>query len=372
MLCATSALFWKRIGPHVDPDRIADDAAKNVISACRQIDAEGKVPSKPVIVTQRLRRRHEDGKLGLEDFNDARDLLQAAIEEAESYDVEVVIAEMTPVIRSEVEKQALDQGFEIWSKGGDTSRVAQILENAKRIGAREHALGVLLNSSHVMEVYERNQVRRLPTGIAELDRELLGGIRRGTFTVLTGATGVGKSMMLDHILAGCIAPYNSGVGMPSALATVGELTDDDHYARLYGNLTELPYTDILENKKVAFRAESRMRTLEDEQFLTFFTCRFFDAEATTVDDILEWIEAEERHHGIKIPVIGIDYAMNLIEPKKKARHEEIKTISAKLRSHAKSSDKWIITPHQGTGDTLSEKKTTRIDNSQVAEGKGIA
>lgn len=362
-LSATNQAFWKRIGCHVDPDRLVGGDAKLVIQAARSVWAEGGMPT-VVVLRQRIRRWLNDGKMTARDANVANDLLDAAVEDAPAFDPESIVMELQPVLKRSMEKAALDTAYEIFGKKGDMGSVAEMLTKAKRIGMREQALGTRLTSSTVNYVWEKAQVQKLNTGIDELDAHL-GGLRRGTFTLITGATGTGKSMALDHIHAHCISS-----GMPSALATL-ELMDDDHHSRIIGNLVNMPYEDPQMYEREKRKAEKRLRVLEQDGLLSFFTCNYFPAEATTVDEVIEWVKAEEQFYGIPIPVIGIDYAMQLTEPKKKARHEEIKTIGNKLRTWAKQERRWVISPHQGTGETMDQKKVKTIGNKDVAEGKGI-
>ena len=60
------------------------------------------------------------------------------------------------------------------------------------------------------EVNDRPKVPRYETGIAPLDRKLLGGIEIGTFIQLAGESGVGKTHLQLEILSN-IANYNKAV-----------------------------------------------------------------------------------------------------------------------------------------------------------------
>lgn len=367
-LAATRPSFWGRVGHEIDPDRFVDKGARLCLRACKAIAAEGAPPSTPAIVLQRVYSWLEAGKVDGEELKLAREICDAATEDAAGFNEESVVRELAPALRRALQKTALESGIQAFGKRGDLEQAEKLLARAKRIGVSDISIGSRLTPQTVSNVADKNKTVLMSTGIEELDTELKGGIRRGTMFIVTGSTGTGKSMMVDHMITHAITHK-----MPSAIATL-ELSEEDHHARIIGNLCDLPYEDILRYTEVASEADRRMRAVCEDGLVAFCSVKYFTAGAATVEDIEQWLEMEEMVHNVKIEVLGVDYAQLLAaSPHKKtaARHEALTEIAKDLRAMAVRRNLWLISPNQANGEGMDSKKTKILQNHHVAESKGV-
>lgn len=357
--------FWKRIGHELDPERFTQPIPKLVLEAIRAISFDSQPPSAPVIVAQRLTSWFADGRLDQDQVEEARELLADAIVDGPSFNADSIVGELAPILKRFMHKNALEKGYASFGKRGDLEEVEKILGRAKRLGVSEVSLGTNIKSSVMGGVVQRTTRQRFKLGIEELDAELRGGPRRGTFTLITGAPKSGKSMFVDHVIAEAIS-----LATPSALASL-ELSEDDHYVRIVGNLTDTPYDDITRFPKSAKRAERRLRELEKEGVITFCTIKKFASGIATLQDIEEWLDLEEDRHKVKIEVLGIDYGQLLGSNTKASRHEQLSEISMQAAELSQRRDLWLFMPAQATTEAMNAKKIKTIENQHTADSRGL-
>lgn len=367
-LASSRPSFWGRIGHEIDPDRFTHKGAKLVLRACKAASAEGAPPAHPAVVLQRVRSWLEAGKVDATEYKEVKYICEAAIEDAAAYNEESIIKELAGPIKRVLEKTALESGFSAWGRRAELDQTERLLERAKRVGVTDISVGLHLGVATVQNVVDRNKTVLRGTGIDDLDLELRGGVRRGTMTIVTGSTGTGKSMFIDHMVAHAISQKT-----PSAIATL-ELSEQDHQARIIGNLCDVPYEDITRYPEVEQEASLRMNALIEDGIIAFCTVKYFTAGAATVADLEQWLDVEEMINGVKIEVLAVDYATLLAaNPKTRnaARHEQITEIAKDLRALAVRRNLWLISPNQANGEGMDSKKTKILQNHHVAESKGI-
>ena len=367
-LATSRPSFWGRVGHEIDPDRFSDKGAQLCLRACKAISAEGSPPSHPAIVLQRVQSWLEAGKISGEEMTLATTLCTAAIEDAGAFNEESIIGELAPTLKRALQKVALESGFQAFGKRGDLEQAEKLLSRAKRIGVSDVSIGSQLGVGSVDAVVSLNKAILRSTGIEELDSELRGGIRRATMTIITGSTGTGKSMFIDHFVSCAVSEKTT-----CALATL-ELSEEDHHARIIGNLCDLPYDDIQRYPEIATEAKTRMEALYEDGVVAFCTVKSFTAGACSVEDIDLWLDAEEMVHRVKIDVVCVDYAQLLSassHARNAARHEQLTEIAKDLRALAVRRNVWLLSPNQANGEGMDAKKTKVIQNHHVAESKGI-
>jgi DNA repair protein RadA/Sms len=99
--------------------------------------------------------------------------------------------------------------------GGWNSLVEQIVREPRRPVATTPRMGGPVAAVPLAEVGAED-VARIPTGIAELDRVLGGGIVPGSLILLGGEPGIGKSTLLLQVAAGIGGPVLYATGEESA------------------------------------------------------------------------------------------------------------------------------------------------------------
>ncbi len=365
-LCITDRSFWGLIGHDVDPEMLEDEICVSVVSACSAAAKDGVMPT-PVVIVQRVRRWHEEGKVGERQFKRVRSFVLDTAEDGDAVvDADSVAKELAPVLRRSAESAALDAGYDLFAKRGDLAEVETLLAGARRIGCADTSIGSRLGPDAIDRIaMGASGASFLPTGVRELDAEIRG-LRRGGLGIALGSTGAGKSMFLDHVAAEAVSTC-----VPAALATL-ELASEDHEARIIGNLVDIPTSDLSMYKSAQKQARERMEVLENDGLLSFLTVKDFTPRATTVADLEAWVSAEEAFYQIEIPLICVDYPSLLADPTKKVRHEEANAVAEQLRAWAKRANKWMWGAHQSTGEGMNTQKTQRLDNYHVADSKGVA
>lgn len=364
-LAAGNKKFWGRVGKHIDPDGLSDKSHQRVIEACRAISVDGRVPTL-VTVRQRIQRWHEQGKFTIDEMSDIREVLDTALEDSDLHDADDVINELRPTLQRRMEKAGVHAVIDTFSKRGDLEGPVEILQRAKRIGVAKINPGSRLNPSIIDKIRARASITRIPTGIAELDAELKGGAKRGSFCVVSASTGVGKSMFLGHLAAHALSQ-----GLNVAIATL-ELSEEDQHARVIANLVDIPTDDILLYEQDAEEARLRLQDLEDLDLLGACTVAYFEPRTTTVPHIIEWVEAEEELCGVAFDILIIDYitlcaATNSKQPFWKGVTESCE----EARHYGEKKNSTVWTANQANADGMNTKKTKRLDNHHAAESKGI-
>jgi KaiC/GvpD/RAD55 family RecA-like ATPase len=364
--CAGSPAFWARMGSSIDANLIKDDRARTVIRTCAIIAKDtGLAPRNPIVVKQRLRTLFEDGKINRREFKEAATLIKGCKEEIGFVSEDSIVGELAPIIRRHVEKVALKEGFEAFAKKQDLNEIVSMLTKARTLGQKvdgqESKLGLQLYSS----IVTISDVDRLTTGLEGLDSELEGGLHRGTYTVLMGSTNAGKSMMIDSIVAESISNRKS-----AAIATL-ELVDRYHYARVIGNLTDVPVNDILRYPDMRDLSKKRLRRLIKEGILAPLHIRYFSPNVTSVEEIVDWFAEVEAREGYKLDVKAVDHANLVDDPKKKTGHEKQESVSSQFRDRAAQENNWWITGAQADASGMDTKKTKKLESHHSAYSKGI-
>lgn len=113
------------------------------------------------------------------------------------------------VVTEGARRRALVKAGEALSSGAADGRrdLSELIDNARAflIGNTRGKFKTITLAEACMEAYEaaEKRVKPFPTGIAELDRVLCGGIHPGEFTILGARPAVGKSAVLLHMAQKC-------------------------------------------------------------------------------------------------------------------------------------------------------------------------
>lgn len=358
-LCATDEGFWDLVGKEVDPELLEIPRCSLIVRACNEVKSRSQLA-----VVQRCRALHEDGEISRGQVTSARKLLEQL--NGTPLDVEPITAELGDVLRKRAERDALEAGCALYARGESVAEIGELLDRARRIGAPKQSKTIRFGPDCVPRIASRNKGRRMPLGIEDLDLVLRGGMRCGCMGQLLGSTNSGKSMLLDHVVANAIS-----YGHPCALAT-GELSVDDHFARITGNLVDLPYADIGDYDDVAKAAEARLEVLFHDGVVAPFVGLDIVPTVTTVSEIASWLDEEEKKLGRQIVLLATDSALELDDPTQKAMHEKVASVTKQLRALAKVRNMWIFNTHHVTGEAMNESKTKRVENQHVAGSKEAA
>lgn len=183
-----------------------------------------------------------------------------------------------------------------------TSRVEVIsrLQIVDSIGIAASGVGEQLGMSSFAGIAALRSASKSPTGSHDVDTFLRGGLRRGTVTTIIGGTGDGKSMYLGQIAA--TMAMNNGV----VCIGTNELPIPELQARIIGDITDIPYTEILDGRD----AEAKRR-FSERQSTKFPKGRMFFQDLpvghTTVGHMRDWGNEVQQQTGRPITGFVFDY-----------------------------------------------------------------
>lgn len=359
----SDAGFYARLGHALEPELLMDGSAKLLVQAAHAVRADvGKAPGSAALVVQRVRRWVEEGKYKISDLN----VIDTYLDQAESlvFDAEIsverAIQEALPMVQRRIKQKATEKALTEFSKDGDFEDVIALLGQAKGLGqnAVTSSGGVDLMSSLAL-IDEMKSIEYLATGIPELDAELMGGMPRGTETVILGRTGSGKSIFLTHTTA-----HSMRHGLNVAVATL-ELPVAVWMSRLVANLTGEPETQIRAGhlKNASQRLEVMLPSLGA------IRCEHFTAHATTVQDVLTWVAHIEKSQALKIDVLVVDYADKLKTsvPGNVNDYVAMRQVYEDLRIWAEREKRWLLTASAAKAKSRDGGKGKKIDAEDAAD-----
>lgn len=353
--------FYARTAHAVDPELLASKVGKLALQAARAVAADlGNGPDSLLLVDQRLCRWREDGRVTQEQINEVSDYFEEAFA-AKLPPEESVEAELLPILRKRMELAAVKAAMDDYGKRGDFNRTRELLDKSLRLGVTAQGTGVKLGSTSLDLIARLRQLKRIPTGIMELDLFLDGGNPRGTLNIWMAGTGGGKSVAMTHIAA-----RNLVHGLHVAYATL-ELPEPVVLARTVSNLTGVTVTSIIESQNALERAKRR---LEKMKGLGTFIVKEFTPQATTVNDIREWVLECEEAEGRPVDLLMIDYADKMTMPnaERTAQHVLKELVFEGLRIFADQKKLVCWTGTQSRG--REERKSSKIDLEHTSEGMG--
>ena len=363
---ATSARFWGRFEGKLMPDGFKDAAVVLALKAVAAIARDGgSGPSSVATVIQRIRTWQDDGQATKQEVASVRNMLVTALDGELPPEAEVA-TEVSPVIRRRLQQAALDQGYKGLVSRGDLADVETQLAQARRIGKATRRMGLRIDASGFEAIRRRALLGRLPSGIAELDDEVRGGVREGEYWLDAGGYGSGKSMKLNQQFAHALS-----LRLNAALATL-ELSTDLQYHRAVANLTEIPINDLEDDMKE--EGERRMELLLERGLIGYGVVEHFAANSTTPQDIVAWLLEEEERSGVRFDLLVVDYADKLAWGEKGVKKDEADMhIAEYLRSlmdrdeHPELALRWVQSASQIKGSAHDRKKTKVIEGHHAAD-----
>lgn len=360
VLCCQRPSFWSRIGHALDPERMQNPLAPLVLACVAMIAREsGRGPRNALLVMQRIRRLVEMGKVKAAAGAAFNDLVDDAVD-AGLPDEDYAVRELVPVVRRKIQSEAVLAAHDEWAKRGDFTSIVDMLEKANRLGEEEKVGRVSIDSDGFSSIDQLKATGRLPTGILELDMQLGGGLPSGTMGVVVANSGGGKSMFLVSCASEAVRH-----GMHVGFVTL-ELPEAIQFSRIVANLTGVPVNDIIELDQHRERARSRLKEMASH----IGPCHVgeFPPHATTVKNLIEWIDECEQVVGRKMDAIAIDYGDKLHEPSVPPGNEYLAyryIYEGMRRDIAVAKDMRLWTAAAGTRTNRESRR--RLDMQHVAE-----
>lgn len=203
----------------------------------------------------------------------------------------------------------------------------------------------------VIDAKQRNVVRRIPTGLSELDR-VAGGLPIGRFTLVGGRPGSGKSLLCKQFMLNV-----GGRGEPIGLVTIEESAEKVAENAL-SNYASVENNHITYNRLNAQEWTDIIAVTPDLMKLDFWV----NDEPTRLGDVEGAVTTAAVKYGCKLVVV--DY-LQLIDPDTGGDNEnrEITKISNVLKACAKRLDIALVAACQLNrgNETGSVRKPTLRD-----------
>ena len=318
--------------------------------------AYGDVAPSPLSLRETLLQQVNAGTIKLSAQRDAQTFLEqglALIEDTGITAEEASAVAATSVIK-EHQRIALEKSVDAFSKGEDLLALSEQIVSIQAIGIAAKAESV--DFVNLMDrIATQRRVRRIDTGIDDLDMRL-GGIQAGTETVFVGGPGAGKSVVLSQVSAHAML-----LGLNVLIATL-EVSTNTWSARLFGALTGTPVTPISDANPQALQ-HVKEELLDLAPLLGHAAISYFTPQATTVSELLKWVQLHERKWRQPVDVLVVDYADKLAPENKKdtgSSYEGMREVYEKLRVWAEQRGSWVFTASQAKGRGQNNK-TYRLD-----------
>lgn len=355
LVCSRPKVYGS-VGREIQPQRLGDPAAAlAILGAQAHAKDAGRGPAHPVIVVQRLRAMHVEGKLKIEDINAVIDMFDEVVDV--KTDEESVLAELVPAMRKVMHHEATLAAIEDSGKNKDLNRAEDMIQRARALGKRDTSAGSTLSLDTLNEIGNSTHSDRLGTGILELDIALNGGLPRGCTGVIIAATKVGKSAYLTNQIA-----RGMDRGLFCLEATL-ELPELEQHARLISNLTGVPI-DGLTDKSRKQEAHELLEVMLP--MLGPFAVKKFPT-STTTRDVGQWVEEEQQRKGRKVDLLVIDHITHMGSARRdtKAQHEVHSSASKELWDYCAEQEIWGWTACPPKG--LDKKdRNKRLDTDDAA------
>jgi len=199
--------FHDVVGHALEPDRMPHDEARLLVEAAQTVARTSGSPcASAVSAIQQLRYQVNQGKLTLEEVEQAAALLDLADDIGGIPDLDAVINSILPVIRDVLYQASLEASLKDMGKvaSGDAAEdAAERFSQVVRLGTARMSLGSALTGdlADIQRACASTIRDPLATGVAELDLALNGGLEKGALGLLLGGSGDGKSLFLAHVAA---------------------------------------------------------------------------------------------------------------------------------------------------------------------------
>lgn len=348
--CITSPGFFGRIGVHIDPDLLGQPHAKLLVRAAHIVNTTtGRGPASATIAIQRLSALSNDGKLALPDLAAVKAWVAKYKNDPDSaaVDEDSIVQEVVPLLQKRMKHAAARLMFDRVGKGGDTRKVQEALAAAETIGVNDKSIGVKLGRASFDQVRQLRALQKLKTGIADLDFHV-GGLTLGHFGVIIGGPGDGKSMGLIHMAAAAMRE-----GYLVAYATL-ELDEAIVLSRLMANLTGIPIDSVM--GAAAERAESKVAELQENGQIGGFIVKYFTPQATTVDDIKEWVGSIKAEFKRAPDLLVIDYVDKMGAPRSDSEYLGMRDVCEGLRIYGRELSMPVWTASQAKAKGKDHKQ----------------
>ncbi len=341
--------FFGSVVEGLKPELLPTEEAKLCASLCMQYYADnGTTFGSLALFMQRLQAHcHQERKITLATAADAAEYVIDAVEFAKHRDD--VLTEFAEILRTSIRRKSL--GDVVLT--GDVDSFREEVDAADRLGRvdRTQALGLGFRNVGA----PKDEVERIPTGIAPVDHVTGGGFTKGQMIGILGATGDGKSLCLYQIAAAALREGKS------VLVHACELNAEQALARIMADLVDMRYAALEDDIGGAQeRANARMQRIGGSWGK--LRIEFTPPDEGTPADTLEFIKnfSSEVLDGKMPDLVLVDYADRLEPSPGKCKPDSTDYVKQglvwqELQKIANSNNLLLITASQAKDKKPGEK-----------------
>lgn len=306
--------FGLRIVLSIDSALLQHKAFQHIFSVSYQICRTIRRPPSPTMINQVLYQRYESGQFTQDMLHSTLKIISKAETVRPIARDEAVLALKDAVLDISL-GDALRQSLRCW-RAREFDQIRDLVESSFSkarsldLGEIEQPLSISLED-YLTDIAEgKAMVRRMPTGIYELDVKLKGGLGRGELGCVMGARKGGKSAFLVFVATTSIL-----CGLNVAYITC-ELKRLDVKNRITAALTGEFIDDIAKGgRRISKRLREKLsRVLSSGSNDTHrgdYVVKYFPPKSATVSDIEAYLSDLGMLYNFSPDVLIIDYADEL-------------------------------------------------------------
>lgn len=357
LACCGEPRFYKAIGAALDPDRLRNPSAKMLVAAAHAIAHKtSQPPSWPSLATQHLATLMSQGKVTLDQLEDAKDYMLAALE-LPAVSTEELIASIVPIVQRVKHKEAIVEALDGFKNNLSPADTAAAFESVAKLGkSAVTTVQMIEDITGAADFFSDKEEEKLRFGVQELDDAIEGGLEKQALGLIVGGSGAGKSMALAHASVEALLDGNDVLYVSLELS-VNRVTQ-----RLTRNLLDLTKREI--RGDVAF-AQKRLALVYATPTIGRFAVAYAEPLVTSPKDIRKIIEDSMRQNpGFNPNVFVVDFMDKLRVNPKASLYEDMLAVADGLRTLAVDFDGWTWTASQ------SDRKSTNrpwLDLDAVAD-----
>lgn len=314
-LVITNPGAWANIGKHLDRDKLTQEPCKVLLALATAAAGEAGWPGGANMLYAWAAMAEVDGTYTRWALNEATAAFEAGYSVVESQDPIQLTRTLTAAVRKTLYNDAAKKLLDAWASGRDLTheKAVEALMVAQAMGTvAASPKGASTREARKRALREAMSFRAMPTGFAELDAGMGGGLTIGNVGGILGGPGDGKSTAMAHTSAYLTGIQKLFVGYASAELKVYQVSAK-YEAALFG----IPIRLIRENPDIT---DSYYEEHGDN--LGPFSIRHFDmgpGAKPTIADVDRWIDEEEQLAGRKMDALCIDYGDRFVPSKPKHR-----------------------------------------------------
>ena len=224
------------------------------------------------------------------------------------------------------------------------------------------------NMEQYLKQAQADAENAIPTGITAFDKYMMGGMSKGSLTVLIGATGVGKSIYLINIAV------NAMLHSKKVLFIYHEDEESNVRLRFVSRLTKIPFNKLF--CPTALTDEEWGKVHATETFLKeMLMLKSFWGTHIYVENVMEWAKMKKKEWDYDLLVDDYIQFINSKDRKMfKNTYDEQVHMHVYFKQTALELQVAALTVAQGNREAIriSAKGSGLIRSSDIAECIGIA